>query len=320
MDTYIGVALNGTRMTVGEMDANGKILQLKHYQADSFCQEAVLDLIISSLEDYRLQVGYVGTPCAIGVGLIGRVDGERGIWQQIDPCRTQPIDVVHRIEAAEGLPCFIDNDVKASARAVQRWGFGKTSQNLIYLYVGTGIAASIIVEGRQVRGSHFNAGEVGHMRVGVSVGAKCLCGRTDCVEAIASGIGIDNCARLLRDRYETNLRIPGDDERVSVEEVFSLSRKGDPLCVKLVENAVEALADLIMNLVRVSDPDIVVLGGEMVADGFLLEKIRKRLHDVTMRFVTNGVVITKLNPNFISLLGAGALAIDGMEELLDEEE
>ncbi len=320
MDTYIGVALNGASMTVGEMDANGNILRLKHYQAGCFSQEAVLELILSSLEDYRLHEGYVGTPCAIGVGLIGRVDGERGIWHQIDPARTQAIDVMHRVEAAEGLPCFIDNDVKASARAVQRWGFGQTSQNLIYLYVGTGIAASIIVEGRQIRGSHFNAGEVGHMRVGVSVGAKCLCGRTDCVEAIASGIGIDSCARLLRSQYATRLHIPSDDERVSVEEVFRLSREGDPLCVVLVENAVAALADLIMNLVRVSDPEIVVLGGEMVADGFLLEKIQRRLHDVTMRFVTNGVVITKLNPRFISLLGAGALAIDGMEELLNEEE
>ncbi len=319
MDTYISIVLNGASMMVGEIDANGNILRLKRYQVNSFSQEALLDLILSSLEDYRFHEGYVGTPCAIGVGLIGRVDGEHGIWHQIDPTRTQPIDVVHRVEAAEGLPCFIDNDVKASVRAVQRWGFGKTSQNLIYLHVGTGIAASIIVRGHQIRGCHFNAGEVGHMRVGVSVGVKCPCGRTDCVETIASSMGIDSCARLLCNQYDTRLLIPGDDEYVSVEEVFRLSRESDPLCVKLVENAVAALADLIMNLVRVSDPDIVVLGGEMVADGFLLEKIQQHLHDVTIRFLTNGVVITKLNPRFICLLGAGALAIDGMEELMSEK-
>ena len=319
MDTYISIVLNGASMMVGEIDANGNILRLKRYQVNSFSQEALLDLILSSLEDYRFHEGYVGTPCAIGVGLIGRVDGEHGIWHQIDPTRTQPIDVVHRVEAAERLPCFIDNDVKASVRAVQRWGFGKTSQNLIYLHVGTGIAASIIVRGHQIRGCHFNAGEVGHMRVGVSVGVKCPCGRTDCVETIASSMGIDSCARLLCNQYDTRLLIPGDDEYVSVEEVFRLSRESDPLCVKLVENAVAALADLIMNLVRVSDPDIVVLGGEMVADGFLLEKIQQHLHDVTIRFLTNGVVITKLNPRFICLLGAGALAIDGMEELMSEK-
>ena len=319
MDTYISIVLNGASMMVGEIDANGNILRLKRYQVNSFSQEALLDLILSSLEDYRFHEGYVGTPCAIGVGLIGRVDGEHGIWHQIDPTRTQPIDVVHRVEAAERLPCFIDNDVKASVRAVQRWGFGKTSQNLIYLHVGTGIAASIIVRGHQIRGCHFNAGEVGHMRVGVSVGVKCPCGRTDCVETIASSMGIDSCARLLCNQYDTRLLIPGDDEYVSVEEVFRLSRESDPLCVKLVENAVAALADLIMNLVRVSDPDIVVLGGEMVADGFLLEKIQQHLPDVTIRFLTNGVVITKLNPRFICLLGAGALAIDGMEELMSEK-
>lgn len=84
----------------------------------------------------------------------------------------------------------------------------------------TGIAASIIVRGRQIRGCHFNAGEVGHMRVGVSVGVS--------------------CARLLCNQYDTRLLIPGDDECVLVEEVFRLSREGDPLCVKLVENAVAA--------------------------------------------------------------------------------
>lgn len=82
----------------------------------------------------------------------------------------------------------------------------------------------------------------------------------DCVEAIAAGIGFDNCARLLRNQYETGLHIPAEKgERVIVSEVFALSQKGDPLCTVLVENAAEALANLIMNLVRVIDPDTVVL-------------------------------------------------------------
>ena len=84
--------------------------------------------------------------------------------------------------------------------------------------------------------------------------------------------------------------------------------------MKIVDNAAEALANLIMNMVRVSDPDTVVLGGEMVADGYLLDCIKGKLNKVTMRFVTNGVVMTMLNPQFINLLGAGAVAIDGMSE------
>ena len=135
--------------------------------------------------------------------------------------------------------------------------------------------------------------------------------RTDTYSSIAAGIGFDNCARLLRNRYETNLHIPAEKgERVLISEVFALSQKGDPLCVALVENASEALANLIMNLVRVTDPDTVVLGGGIVSDGYIHEKILEKLHPTTMRFVTNGVVITKLNPGFIGLLGAGAVAMN----------
>ena len=107
------------------------------------------------------------------------------------------------------------------------------------------------------------------------------------------------------------LHIPAEKgERVIVSEVFALSQKGDPLCTVLVENAAEALANLIMNLVRVIDPDTVVLGGGIVADGYMHEKILEKLHPTTMRFVSNGVVITKLNPGFIGLLGAGAVAMN----------
>ena len=158
-------------------------------------------------------------------------------------------DMLRGLEEAYGIPCHIDNDVKSATRAERLWEFGQISKNFVYLNVGTGIAVGTVINGRQIRGSHFNAGEVGHLRVGVQVGVKCACGRMDCVEAIAAGIGFDNCARLLRSRYETRLHIPDEREgRVLVSEVFTLAQKGDPLCVALVDIASEALANLIMNL------------------------------------------------------------------------
>ena len=298
-------------MLIGEMDNRGNILRYKQYASGYFNQQAALQIIKSSLDDYIRTVGwYDKRPVGMGVGLIGRVDPQEGVWLQIDPSRTHPISLAKELTECYGIPCFIDNDVKSATRAERVWGFGQISQNFVYLNVGTGIAVGIVINGRQIRGSHFNAGDVGHLRVGVNVGVKCPCGRIDCVEAIAAGIGFDNCARLLRDRYETSLHIPDKDERVQVSEVFALSQKGDPLCTVLVDNAAEALANLIMNLVRVADPDTVVLGGGVVADGYMHGKILERLQPITMRFVTNGVVITKLNPGFIGLLGAGAVAMN----------
>src|SRR3712207_7385434 len=90
-------------------------------------------------------------------GLIGRVDSERGIWQQIDPDRTHPINLARTLEDTFGMPCFIDNDVKASTRAVMRWGAGHESNNFIYLYIGTGIAASIVDrKSTRLNSSHAN--------------------------------------------------------------------------------------------------------------------------------------------------------------------
>lgn len=312
METYLGLDLGGTKLLIGEVDKYGNILRYKKYASGYFNQAAALEIIKTSLDDYIRTVGWFNSkPVAMGVGLIGRVDPTAGIWHQIDPNRTQPIELARELTDAFGIPCRIDNDVKSATRAERVWGVGQFSKNFIYINVGTGIAVGTVVNGRQIRGSHFNAGEAGHMRVGVNLGIPCVCGRYDCVENIASGSGIDRCARILSKDYETALHIPSEKEgRVQVREVYELCQKGDPLCEVLVDNAAEAVANLIMNMVRITDPDTVVMGGGIVADGFMYEKIIKKLHAPTMRFVTNGVVITKLNPEFSGLLGAAAVAMN----------
>lgn len=310
MKSYLGIDLGGTKLLIAEIDELGNIYRQKRYVTGFFNQESALDIIRQSLDDYIKTVGFIdGTPEAMGIGLIGRVDSKNGIWQQIDPDRTHPLPIARQLSDQYGVPCFIDNDVKSATEAEIKWGFGRTTDDFIYLNVGTGIATGMVIGGHLVRGSHFNAGEVGHVRTGVKVGVTCPCGRVDCVEAIASGMGIDRCARLFHDKYPTQLQIPTDNSRVKAQDVFELYRQGDELCHFLVDNAAEALANLIMNLVRVSDPDTVVLGGGMVADGFLLSQINRYLHPVTMRFVTHGVVTTKLNPEYIGVLGAAAIAM-----------
>lgn len=312
METYLGLDLGGTKLLIGEVDKHGNILRFKKYASGYFNQQAASEIVKSSLDDYIRTVGWVeNTPVSMGIGLIGRVDPNKGIWLQIDPNRTQPIELAKEIGEIYGISCRIDNDVKSATRAERVWGVGQFSKNFIYINIGTGIAVGTVVNGRQIRGSHFNAGEAGHMTVGVNVGVECCCGRKDCVEAIASGSGFDSCARLLKDKYETRLEIPLDEGvKVDVREVIRLCQDGDPLCRVLVENATTGIANLIMNLVRLTDPDTVVLGGSIVADEYIFEKILNKLNHNTMRFVSNGVVITKLNPQFVGLLGAAAVAMD----------
>lgn len=312
MTTYLGLDLGGTKLLIGEVDEHGNILRYKRYASGYFSQKESAQIIKDALNDYIRTIGWSGEPpVAMGVGLIGRVDPGNGIWHQIDPSRTEEIHLAEELSEMTGIPCRIDNDVKSATRAERVWGAGQFSKNFIYINVGTGIAVGTVVNGRQIRGSHFNAGEAGHTKVGVNLGIQCACGRYDCVETFASGSGIDTCARLLKDKYETALHIPEDKNvRVSVKEVYELCQQGDELCRVLVDNAAEGIANLIMNLVRMTDPDTVVMGGSIVSDSFMYDNILRRLNRHTMRFVTNGVILTKLNPQFIGLLGATAVAMD----------
>lgn len=312
METYLALDLGGTKLLIGEIDTKGNILKYKKYDSGYLDQPSALEIIKTSLDDYIKTVGWIGNkPVAMGVGLIGRIDPHQGIWLQIDPGRTHPIPLAEKLTNRYDIPCFIDNDVKSATRAEKAFGYGQASNDFIYINVGTGIAAGCIVNGQLIRGSHYNAGEVGHTQVGVNLGIQCGCGRMECVELIAAGIGFDRCARLLCKQMDTELYISSDPhERVLVKDVYALSKKGDPLCVALVENASQALANLVMNLVRVTDPDTVVLGGGIVSDGYMHAKIVEKLNPSTVRFVTNGVVLTKLDPDFIGLMGAGAVAMN----------
>ncbi|MBR1407081.1 MAG: ROK family protein [Bacteroidales bacterium] len=312
MQTFLGLDLGGTKLLIGEVDAQGNVLRSKSYVSGFLDQQAACEVLCRSLDDYIATVGWATgePPQAMGVGLIGRVDPYAGIWHQIDPGRTQPVNLAEMLAARYGLPCRIDNDVKSATRAEQVWGVGKQSKDFVFINIGTGIAAGTVTDGRIVRGGHFNAGEVGHTQVGAGVGIRCVCGRTDCVEAFASGSGIDRCARFLQRQYRTALPIPVDGTPVKFSDVLALSKEGDPLCSFLVENAADGIARLIMNLVRMSDPDTVVLGGGVIAQETMLERVLAHLHPSTMRFVSRGVVLTELDPRYAGLLGAAAVAMD----------
>lgn len=320
METYIGMDFGGTKLLIGEVDSAGRILGQKSYKTGYINQASAMNIILTSLADYLETVGTADRrPVAAGVGMIGRVDTARGQWLQMDTNRSHCVNLAEEIKSFMNMDCYLSNDVKSATVAEQCWGYGRQSDNFIYINIGTGIAAGCVVNGRLIRGSHFNAGEVGHTQCGVHTGVKCCCGRYDCVEAIAAGVGFDSCARLLAPAYpDSALYIPVDGSRVDVRLVYDLYRQGDAFCKLLVENAATGIANLIMNLVRVTDPDTVVLGGGIVSDPMMYEMVLERLHPGTMRFVTNGVVITELNPAYIGLLGAAAVAMTESDKVAAE--
>lgn len=313
--TYIGVDLGGTKLLIGEMDRQGNLLRSSRWPSGPMDQPQAVALIQRCLDEFLAQSTPDCQPAAIGVGLVGRIDNKTGIWYEISPAMAQETPLGQLLSRRYGLPCFVDNDVRSATKAELLFGAGQRSRDLIYLNVGTGIAAGFVTNGHLVTGGHHNAGEVGHTASGIGLKVPCPCGLPDCVEMVAAGVGIDASARLLAPQYpDTTLPIP-ETGRVKAEDVFA-RMDSDALCSVLVENAASAIANLIMNLIRFNDPDTIVLGGGMLANGVLYPRILEKLNPETIRFVSSGIVMTALDARYVGVLGACSNAVMGMEERL----
>lgn len=310
----LGLDLGGTKLLIGEVTAEGEILRSRRYPSSVYAgasQDEIMLSMIESVDDYIKT--YNITPGkdfqTIGVGLIGRIDPIKGLWLEIEPTRVKTIAAVEILSKRYGVPAAIDNDVRCGVSAEIAFGQGKGSKNFIYMNVGTGIGAGFVVNGKKLTGDHFNGGEVGHTVPNYTSDVECSCGRLGCVEAVASGMGIEARAMKLRDKYpDTKLEMTKEGH-VDARKVFKLADEGDALCKLLADDAVKALAETITNLIWVSDPDVFILGGGLVTDGWLLKRIKEKLNPGSIRFLNKGLVITKLDSDNVGLIGAGATGL-----------
>jgi glucokinase len=308
--SILAVDLGGTKILLGEVTPDGEILNTKSYPSDTATQAIALELIIKAIDDYKKTVPFKAKEqIAIGIGLVGRVDHQRGIWFEIEPGKSQETDVKQIIEDLFKLPCGIDNDVACATKSEQSFGWGTLSDNFIYLNIGTGIAAGFIVNREFIAGSHFNAGEIGHTVVALDSDVVCGCGRKGCVERLASGLGLHERIIALKHQYASTSLLIEEGGRVSAQTIFEAAEAGDALCLRVSEEAAQALASTIMNLVRVSDPDTIILGGGVAYNSYFLSRIKHYLNPRTMRFVTQGLVTTKQSTTEVGLVGAALVGL-----------
>lgn len=312
MKTYLGMDFGGTKLLIGEMDDRGHFLNYKRYTTGCISQEQAVDKLLTSLRDYKETVGIQGDLLAGGVGLVGVSDYKKGEWISMNHIVSgPPIPLAQMLSDELGVPVAIDNDVRSATTAEWKLGRGKFSENFVYINVGTGLAAGFVVNGVLIRGANNNSGEIGHSVVNIWDGQPCICGRSGCAETMVSGSGFARQAI----RYGLMEIVLADNPNsADTKRLFEMAEDGDERAVAITKYAADTLAAVIMNLVRTTDPDTVILGGGVMSDGWLLDKVMPRLNPSAMRGVTNGVILTKFDPNCAGLIGAASLGIALMEQ------
>jgi glucokinase len=215
----------------------------------------------------------------IGLGCAGTVDWDRGTVVMSPRLPLHDTPVRARLAAATGLPTVLDNDANVAALAETRVGAARGSRHVVMLTLGTGVGGGLVLDGRVYRGATGSAAELGHMRV-ASDGESCNCGGTGCLEAYASGRALERIARrTVRERgadtrdsagYAAALADLEARGRLTGETVGALALQGDRAAEDAVREVAGWLGVGLTSLANAFNPEVIVVGGGLVALGELL--------------------------------------------------
>ncbi|HEY3367951.1 MAG TPA: ROK family protein [Symbiobacteriaceae bacterium] len=269
MHYVAGVDLGATKIIAAIGDAEGNVLA--RAQTDTLAHEGS-DAGVRRIARLIEQVAFVAgvdarKASAIGVGSPGPLDIKRGMILDAPNMKWKDVPLRDLLEAHFGVPVAVTNDCKAGGLGEHRFGSGQGTREMVYLGVGTGIGGCIIQNGQVVYGSTGNAGEIGHVVIDLA-GPRCGCGAQGCLESISSGSGIgragQEAARTPEGGFLRDLA-GGAPDQVHGGTVAQAAAAGDAAARAILSRAAKALGVACSNLMNLLGPEVVVLGGGVMA-------------------------------------------------------
>ncbi len=219
----------------------------------------------------------------LGVGVAGLLDKEKQLVKFSPDFGWQNVSFKKDLEARVSIPVFIDNSTRLMALGEKGYGAGKEQENFIVVNVGYGIAAGIVVDGKLVDGGGGFSGEFGHMTIDPHSNLVCDCGRTGCLEALASGRRIGAVAKEKMKADNKIFKLAGGNpERVDAKLVFDAFKAKDEVAKQVCIDAIRSLSLGIANLIHLLDPTHVYIGGGVSLNGSvfwdnLQEEIKRKV-------------------------------------------
>jgi glucokinase-like ROK family protein len=259
--------------------------------------------------------------CAIGIGVPGPVIVDAG------SVGSPPImpgwdgyPIRSHLESMWGVPVSLGNDAEFGALGEWAAGAGRGARNLVYIKVGSGVGAGLMLDGSIYRGTTGCAGEIGHIAI-MESGPVCTCGNRGCLEAVAGGWAIARQAReAVKSGKRTQLSAL-DLENITARDVAAAARLGDLVAQQIITEAGAHLGVAVASLVNLVNPSMVVVGGGVAQLGdLLLEPIRNAVRVRSLRSAAqavriNAAVLGRRSTSVGAVIQAINIALDHMVEV-----
>lgn len=255
MKKYVSIDIGGTAIKYGVINSEGQIVEKEQMPTEAWRGGTeILNKVIGIVETYKK----IYTVSGICISTAGMVDVEKGEIFYAAPLIPNYAGTKFKqvLEEKFQIPCEVENDVNCAGLAESVSGVAKQSKVTLCLTVGTGIGGCIIIQGKIFRGYSNSACEVGYMNMG------------------DSDFQTLGAASILTKKVAERKKEP--QERWNGYRIFEHAKKGDAVCCQAIDEMVDILGKGIANICYVLNPEIIVLGGGIMAQQeFLKEKIEQ---------------------------------------------
>lgn len=276
-DLFLGIDTGGTQVKYVVTDRGGAVLTTGEIPTDPTS-------ITVSMQRLGTAVGSAlgGEPefprlAGLGMACAGIVNSTTG-WLGRSPNLPgwQDRNLAEGITSVfSGIPVALVNDVNGALYGEFRMGAGRECRNLVMIALGTGVGGGVILDGKLLVGTHFGAGEIGHMVLDPE-GPTCSCGGRGCLEAWAGSTGLLSLAREAAGKGAAddalNQLVARRGELLTTFDLAELAESGDVSAAGIFALAGRRLGQAIANIVNLLDPDRIIVGGGVAQAGDLILK------------------------------------------------
>ena len=317
MSSVLAIDIGGTHFRLGLFDHQGRRRVISEgVTLRSGGREWMLEQIRQHARSLLEQSSSFVGACGISFG--GPVDFQLQRVTSVHSPGWKSFSFAEWVDENLRLPCVVDNDANAGALGEFRYGAGRGTQAMVYVTLSTGVGAGLILNGKTYRGKDGLAGELGHVPISGS-GNKCSCGAVGCLESYCSGWALAERGKEWRRLRRESLAHIGDSsgestEGITAKGIVLAASEGDPEALYIVQDAARWLARGLLTVIRILDPDRIILGGGLTLAGQILlvplHQSLKELASPTIGYSTE--IVTAELGLYSPLYGAAAMALDLM--------
>lgn len=256
----LGIKVNADELIGVATDLTTRVLAADRLPLAAHDPEAVVEAVVALCGRLREALGGLRSRVArVGVSVSGDVDTATGVVRDSAIMGWRGVGLAAALRERVEADVVVDNDVRALTIGEHWFGVGLGTRSFCIVTIGRGIGAGLHLNGEVVEGAYGVAGEIGHLPL-ASPDRVCACSRRGCVEAVAATSAIVAAVSAAHGRP------------VTIEQVVELAHAGDPAAVEAFGEAGAVIGAAIASLVNLVGPELVIIGGEGVAEFNLYEE------------------------------------------------